>query len=88
MLDKMSGDLWQRFANLRLLYGLMYGQPEETPLYGRRNRPVERMVSGSIARRHLLQYEPHKKLQRYIKDMNQLYKNEHALYEQILITRV
>ncbi|MBI5675329.1 MAG: 1,4-alpha-glucan branching protein GlgB [Nitrospirae bacterium] len=82
MLDKMSGDLWQRFANLRLLYGLMYGQPGKKLLFmgGEIGQWREWAVSQSLDW-HLLQYEPHKKLQRYIKDMNQLYKNETALYE-------
>ncbi|MEW6714698.1 MAG: 1,4-alpha-glucan branching protein GlgB [Nitrospirota bacterium] len=82
MLDRMSGDLWQRFANLRLLYGLMYGQPGKKLLFmgGEIGQWREWAVSQSLDW-HLLQYEPHKKLQRYIKDMNQLYKNEPALYE-------
>jgi len=82
MLDKMSGDLWQRFANLRLLYGLMYGQPGKKLLFmgGEIGQWREWGESQSLDW-HLLQYEPHKKLQRYINDMNHLYRNEPALYE-------
>ena len=41
LLAKMPGDDWQRFANLRLLYGYQFAQPgQEAPLHGRRVGPV------------------------------------------------
>ena len=44
LLGKMPGDQWQKFANLRLLYGYMYAQAgEKAAVYGRRVRTVERM---------------------------------------------
>ncbi|WDT76318.1 MAG: 1,4-alpha-glucan branching protein GlgB [Candidatus Manganitrophus sp.] len=44
LLSKMPGDDWQRFANLRLLFGYMYAHPgKETPLHGGRARTGDRM---------------------------------------------
>ena len=44
MLDKMPGDLWQKHATLRALYGYMYGHPgQEADVHGRRVRPVARV---------------------------------------------
>ena len=41
LLRKMPGDDWQKFANLRLMFGYMFGQPgQEAALHGRRIRPV------------------------------------------------
>ena len=44
MLDKMPGDVWQKYATLRTLYGYMYGHPgQEAAVHGRRVRPVARV---------------------------------------------
>lgn len=44
LLDKMQGDRWQKFANLRTLYGYMWAQPrKEAALYGLRDRTVTRV---------------------------------------------
>ncbi|MBI5195776.1 MAG: 1,4-alpha-glucan branching protein GlgB [Nitrospirae bacterium] len=82
MLDKMPGDFWQRFANLRLLYGLMYSHPGKKLLFmgGEIGQWVEWRFNESLEWQ-LLQYEPHLKLQRYVKDLNSIYKREPALYE-------
>jgi 1,4-alpha-glucan branching enzyme len=82
LLDKMPGDLWQRFANLRLLYGYMYGHPGKKMLF----------MGGEFGQwsewdfdRHLdwnlLKYEPHEKLKKYVQDLNGLYAGERAMYE-------
>lgn len=82
MLDKMPGDFWQRFANLRLLYGFMFCHPGKKLLFmgGEMGQWVEWKFNESLEW-HLLQYEPHLKLQRYVKDLNALYRQEPALYE-------
>lgn len=82
VLDKMPGDFWQRFANLRLLYGLMYSHPGKKLLFmgGEIGQWVEWRFNESLEWQ-LLQYEPHLKLQKYVKDLNALYKQEPALYE-------
>ncbi len=82
MINKMPGDFWQKFANLRLLYGFMYTHPGKKLLFmgGEIGQWIEWRSNESIEW-HLLQYEPHEKLQRYIKDLNNLYTQEPALYK-------
>ncbi|MCX5718258.1 MAG: 1,4-alpha-glucan branching protein GlgB [Nitrospirae bacterium] len=82
MLGKMPGDMWQKFANLRLLYGFMYGHPGKKLFFmgGEFGQWDEWDFDHSLDW-HLLQYEPHKKLRHYIRDLNRLYKTEPPLYE-------
>ena len=82
LLDKMPGDFQQRFANLRALYGYMYGHPGKKLLFmgGEIGQWWEWNHDESI-HWHLLQYESHQGLQRYVRDLNRLYQSEPALYE-------
>ena len=82
LLDKMPGDFPQRFANLRAMYGYMYGHPGKKLLFmaGEIGQWWEWNHDASI-HWHLLQYESHQGLQRFVKDMNMFYKSEPALYE-------
>lgn len=82
LLDKMPGDLWQKFANLRLLYGYMYGHPGKKLLFmgGEFGQWMEWDFEQGLEW-HLLEYEPHKRLQRYVRDLNRLYTSEPALHE-------
>ncbi len=82
LLDKMPGDLWQRFANLRALYGYMYGHPGKNMLFmgGEFGQWWEWNHDDSL-QWHLCQHESHAGLQRYVHDLNWLYRNEPALYE-------
>ena len=82
LLDKMPGDDWQRFANLRALYGFMYGHPGKKMLFmgGEFGQWWEWNHDDSL-QWHLCQYAPHLGLQRYVHDLNWLYRNEPALYE-------
>jgi len=82
LLDKMPGDNWQRFANLRALYGYMYGHPGKNMLFmgGEFGQWWEWNHDDSL-QWHLCQHEPHVGLQRYVRDLNWLYRNEPALYE-------
>ncbi len=82
MLNKMPGDMWQKFANLRSLFGYMYSHPGKKLLvmsseFGQWD---EWNFDKSLDW-HLLRYEPHQKLQKYLSDVNALYKAEPALYE-------
>ncbi len=82
LLEKMPGDEWQKFANLRLLLGYMYGHPGRKLLF----------MGGEFAQRkewnhdesldwHLLQYPAHQGVQQWVKDLNRLYRSERPLYE-------
>jgi 1,4-alpha-glucan branching enzyme len=82
LLGKMSGDDWQKFANLRALFGYMYGQPGKKLLFmgGEFGQWAEWHHESSLEW-HLLQYEPHQGLQRWVEDLNRLYRAEPALHE-------
>jgi len=82
ILEKMPGDEWQRFANLRLLYGYMFTHPGTNLLFqgAEFGQSSEWNFKNSLDW-HLLQYDLHKGVQALIKDLNTLYKNEPALYE-------
>jgi len=82
LLDKMPGDLWQKFANLRALYAFMYGHPGKKLLFmgGEFGQWHEWNYDASLDW-HLLHYESHQKLQRFVRDLNHLYTNEPSLYQ-------
>ena len=82
LLDKMPGDTWQRFANLRALYGYLYGHPGKKMLFmgGEFGQWSEWSHDDSLPW-HLCQHEPHLGLQRYVRDLNRLHRNEPALHQ-------
>jgi 1,4-alpha-glucan branching enzyme len=82
LLSKMPGDTWQKFANLRLLLGYMYGQPGKKLLFmgGELGQWREWKHDESLDW-HLLQYIPHSGLQKLVEDLNCLYRSEPSLYE-------
>jgi 1,4-alpha-glucan branching enzyme len=82
LLNKMPGDDWQKFANLRLLFGYMYGQPGKKLLFmgsefGQRNE----WYHETSLEWHLLRYPPHAGLQQWVEDLNRLYTTEPALHD-------
>src|SRR3972149_2328048 len=82
LLDKMPGDIPQRFANLRALYGYMYGHPGKKLLFmGGEIGQWWEWNHDESTHWHLLQHESHQGLQRYVRDLNRLYQSEPALYE-------
>ena len=82
LLDKMPGDMWQKFANLRLLYGYMYGHPGKKLLFmGSEIAPWVEWKHDSSLDWHLLQWDSHKGMQRLVADLNALYKVEPALHQ-------
>ncbi|HEV8131623.1 MAG TPA: 1,4-alpha-glucan branching protein GlgB [Acidobacteriota bacterium] len=82
LLDKMPGDSWKKFANLRLLYAYMYGHPGKKLLFmGGEFGQWNEWAHDRSLDWHLLRYESHQRLQRFIKDLNRMYRSEPALYE-------
>ncbi|WP_405572314.1 1,4-alpha-glucan branching protein GlgB [Winogradskyella sp. Asnod2-B02-A] len=82
MLNKMPGDEWQRFANLRLLYSYMFTHPGTNLLFqGAEFGQSSEWNFKTSLDWHLLQYDPHKGVQELVKDLNTLYKNEPALHQ-------
>jgi 1,4-alpha-glucan branching enzyme len=82
LIGKMPGDDWQRFANLRLLYGYMYTQPGKKLLFmGGEFGDWREWYHEESLNWHLLQYPLHAGLQRWLEDLNRLYRRERALYE-------
>ncbi|HWR59092.1 MAG TPA: 1,4-alpha-glucan branching protein GlgB [Thermodesulfovibrionales bacterium] len=82
LLDKMPGDMWQKFANLRTLYGLMYGHPGKKLLFmGSEFGQWDEWNSEKSLDWHLLKFEPHEGLQRFVRDLNSIYRSEPSLYE-------
>jgi 1,4-alpha-glucan branching enzyme len=82
LLGRMPGDDWQKFANLRLLYGYMYGQAAKKLLFmgGEFGQWNEWNHDQSLDW-HLVQYEPHGGVARWLADLNRLYRSEPSLYE-------
>jgi 1,4-alpha-glucan branching enzyme len=82
MLDKMPGDMWQKFANLRALYGYMFGHPGKKLMFmgGEFGQWSEWNFDKSLDW-HLTVYEPHMKLQKYMAELNALYKSQPAFHE-------
>ncbi|WP_396171501.1 1,4-alpha-glucan branching protein GlgB [Flavobacterium sp.] len=79
---RMTGDEWQKFANLRLLYGYMFTHPGAKLLFmgSEFGQSAEWNFEGSLDW-HLLQYDYHDGVKKAITDLNALYKSQPALYE-------
>ncbi|KAA8485283.1 1,4-alpha-glucan branching enzyme [Arcticibacter tournemirensis] len=82
LLDKMPGDRWQKFANLRLLFSYMYGHPGAKLIF----------MGGEFAQQHEWQHDYsldwhenndplNNGVQKLLRDLNSLYKEEPGLYE-------
>ena len=79
---RMPGDEWQKFANLRLLYGYMFTHPGAKLLFmgSEFGQSAEWNFEGSLDW-HLLQYGFHNGVKKAITDLNALYKTQPALHE-------
>ena len=79
---RMPGDEWQKFANLRLLYGYMFTHPGAKLLFmGSEFGQSSEWNFESSLDWHLLQYPYHEGIKNTITDLNQLYKKQPALYQ-------
>jgi 1,4-alpha-glucan branching enzyme len=82
LIGKMPGDDWQKFANLRALFGYMYAQPAKKLLFmGGEIGQWREWVHDSSLDWDLLDYSPHAGLQKWVRDLNRFYRGEPALYE-------
>jgi 1,4-alpha-glucan branching enzyme len=82
LLGKMPGDDWQKFANLRALYGYMYAQPAKKMLFmGGEFGQWREWAHDASLEWDLLKYAPHIGLQNWVRDLNRLYREEPALNE-------
>ena len=82
LIGKMSGDDWQKLANLRLLLGYMYGQNGKKLLFmGSEIGQWREWDHESSLDWYLLQYERHAGIKKWLTDLNHFYRNEPALHE-------
>jgi len=82
LLGKMPGDEWQRFANLRLLFGYMFGQPGKKLLFmGAEFGQVREWSHDESLEWHLLDVAPHAALRLWVGDLNRFYRSEPSLHE-------
>jgi 1,4-alpha-glucan branching enzyme len=85
LVNKMPGDYWQKFANLRLLYGYMVGHPGKKLLFMGSEfgqfAEWKDMEFDQLDWQLISEFEQHRKMYDYVKNLNHLYKQEPALWE-------
>lgn len=87
LLDKMPGDMWQKFANLRLLFGYMFGHPGKKLQFmggefGQwREWSHERSLDWNLVEMAGPEGDFHRGLQLFFHDLNTLYRTHMALHE-------
>jgi 1,4-alpha-glucan branching enzyme len=83
LLNKMPGDYWQKFAQLRLLLGFMTAHPGKKLLFmGTEVAQFSEWKDLEQVDWHLLDFEKHQKFNTYLKELLHLYKRSPSLYEQ------
>ena len=82
LIAQMAGDLWQKFANLRLLYSYMWTHPGKNLLFmGCELAQWHEWNYDSEIQWDLLDWETHRGVQKLVADLNHLVKREPALHE-------
>ena len=82
LISKMAGDYWQKFANLRLLYGFMWAHPGKKLLFmGGEFAQWNEWNDASSLDWNLLDFPQHDGVRQLIRDLNQLYRETPALHE-------
>ncbi len=82
LIGKMPGDEWQKFANLRLLFGYMFAQPGKKLLFmGDEFGQVREWTHDASLEWHVLQYAFHRGVQFWVEQLNQVYREQPALHE-------
>ena len=82
MINKMPGDDWNKFANLRSLYSYMYAHPGTKLLFmGAEFAQKEEWGHDASLDWHLTNEAPHQQVQETLKALNEIYKTEPAFYE-------
>jgi 1,4-alpha-glucan branching enzyme len=82
LINKMPGDRWQRFANLRAMYGYMWAHPGKKLLFMGGELAQEREWSEMRSLDWQLLEDPeHAGVQRLVRDLNHLYRDHPALWE-------
>lgn len=82
LLNKMPGDEWQKFANLRLLFAYMFTHPGTKLMFMGDEFGQGREWSHNFSLDwHVLEHASHQGLKTFVKSLNHLYRNEPGLYE-------
>jgi len=82
LIDRMPGDEWQRYANLRSLFGYMWGHPGKKLLFmGGEFGQQQEWKHDEGLQWHVLQYPIHSGLRNWVRDLNWYYRQTPALFE-------
>mgnify|MGYP000023553513 FL=1 len=82
LISKMPGDYWQKFANMRLFFAYQYGHPGKKLLFmGQEFGQWNEWDHDRELDWNLLEFDAHRQLAAWVRDLNALYRSEPALYE-------